>query len=92
VIALHHATPEETYFWSVPAGAELDLMILRHGKRLGFEFKHTDAPTRTRSMAQAAELLSLDSLTVVYPGGRDIALGSHTRAVPLATLRRELAT
>lgn len=34
---------EDCYFWATASGAGLDLLILRDGKRIGFEFKYTDS-------------------------------------------------
>jgi uncharacterized protein len=67
VIAVNHARPEECYFWGVQSGAELDLLILKNGKRIGFEIKYTDAPRITKSMTTALEDLNLDHLYVIYP-------------------------
>jgi hypothetical protein len=49
-------------------GAELDLLLFRNGKRLGFEFKCSDAPTLTKSMHIVLADLVLHRLFVVYPG------------------------
>ncbi len=62
------AAPEECYFWKTQAGAELDLLILKNGKRIGFEIKYTDQPKITRSMRIAFHDLKLDHLYVVFPG------------------------
>ena len=35
--------PDEAYFWATYAGAELDLLIFKNGKRYGVEFKRADA-------------------------------------------------
>ena len=56
------------YFWSTHSEAELDLLIFKGTKRLGFEFKYTDAPKVGKSMHIAQKDLALDSLIVVYPG------------------------
>ena len=40
----------EAYFYRTQRGAELDLLLLRGGKRFGFEFKCSDAPKTTKSM------------------------------------------
>ena len=40
----------EAYFYGTQRGAELDLLLLRRGRRWGFEFKCADAPRTTRSM------------------------------------------
>lgn len=64
----HHAEPEECYFWGIHSQGELDLLIFKNGKRLGFEFKYSDAPKLTSSMQLAYDTLQLDKLTVIYPG------------------------
>lgn len=68
VIRTLHAQPEECYFWSTQSGAELDLLIIKNGKRIGFEFKFADKPTTTKSMHTALKDLKLDSLIIVHPG------------------------
>jgi hypothetical protein len=45
-----NVTSGECYFWSTQSGAELDLFLFKDGKRLGFEFKYSDAPGKTASM------------------------------------------
>jgi predicted AAA+ superfamily ATPase len=77
----------DLYFWATHGGAELDLMLLRSGKRYGFEFKYADAPAATRSMTTALDDLSLEKLLVVYPGDETYELGSGIAAVPLAAVR-----
>jgi predicted AAA+ superfamily ATPase len=67
IIKEYHALSEECYFWATQAGAELDLLIIKDGKRIGFEFKYTDAPKVTLSMHIAIETLKLDHLYVVFP-------------------------
>ena len=47
---------------------ELDLMIVKDGKRLGFEFKFADSPRITPACRMAIEHLKLDQLTLVCPG------------------------
>lgn len=70
IIRKHAARPENCYFWATQSGAELDLLILKEGKKLGFEFKYTDAPKITPSMKIALENLNLDHLTIIYPGDK----------------------
>ena len=65
---LHVAQPDEAYFWATHAGAELDLLMFKHGLRVGVEFKRVDAPKMTLSMHIALQDLKLDALYVVYPG------------------------
>lgn len=74
VVKVNHAQAEECFFWAVQSGAELDLLIVKDGKRIGFEFKYTDAPTLTKSMITALEDLKLDHLYVIYPQKTDYPL------------------
>lgn len=83
---LRIARPDEAYFWATHAGAELDLLMLKDGRRVGVEFKRSDAPTLTPSMRSALADLELDALHVVYPGQRRYHLADRTEAVPLAAL------
>ena len=64
----------DAYFWATHAGCELDLLLLRRGKRLGFEVKYTDAPRTTKSMRIAVADLRLDSCHIVYPGSESYPL------------------
>ncbi len=75
--------PDQAYFWATHQGAELDLLMFKHGKRVGVEFKRADAPGFTPSMRIAKRDLALDALYVVYPGDRRYALGDGVEAVPL---------
>jgi predicted AAA+ superfamily ATPase len=90
VIQRTGALPEECAFWATHAGAELDLLIVRGQRRLGFEFKRTDAPVPTRSMHVAMADLKLESLTVVHAGTGVYPMAKGIRAVPLARLARGL--
>lgn len=76
----------DAYFWSTLRGAELDLLLLRRGRRYGFEFKCTDAPSMTRSIHVALEDLQLERLHVVYPGKERYALHTRVEALPLTAL------
>ena len=83
---LKHFSPDNAYFWATQNQAELDLLFTHNGKRLGFEFKRSDAPTLTPSMRIALSDLKLDSLTVIYPGDRTYPLAPHITAQPLSYL------
>jgi predicted AAA+ superfamily ATPase len=76
----------DAYYWSTLRGAELDLLLLRRGRRYGLEFKCTDAPSMTRSIHVALEDLELERLCVVYPGGEKYALHARVEALPLTAL------
>lgn len=78
--------PDEAYFWATHGGAELDLLLLKDGRRLGVEVKRADAPGLTPSIRAALDDLSLDRLTVVYPGQQPYSLMERVTVVPMETL------
>ncbi len=71
------------YFWRTQRGAELDLLLVQGGERIGVEFRCADAPGMTRSMHVALQDLALDRLYVVYPGAESYPLHERVRTVPL---------
>jgi len=83
---LRLARPDEAWFWATHNGAELDLLITRGSRRVGVEFKRSDAPSLTPSMRIAQADLALDALYVVYPGSRRYGLADGIEAVPLPAL------
>ena len=82
--ALNLVQPDDAYFWATHQGAELDLLLLKNGRRFGMEIKRTDAPTLTPSMRIALDDLRLEHLIVLYPGMRRYPLSTRVTAVPLA--------
>jgi predicted AAA+ superfamily ATPase len=76
----------DAWYWATQGGAELDLMLMRGGKRWGFEFKCTDAPSSSKSMHSAIESLGLEHLWVIYPGEREYPLTEHITVLPLRQL------
>lgn len=79
---------EECFFWGTHGGAELDLLVIRGSKRLGFEIKRTDTPSVTPSMRHALQDLRLERLDVIHAGPRTFQLAPQVRAVAA----RELLT
>jgi predicted AAA+ superfamily ATPase len=79
----------DAYFWATQRGAELDLLLLRKGKRWGFEFKCTDAPSVSRAMHVALEDLGLEHLWVVYPGQDVFPMHPKITALPLSKLNEQ---
>jgi uncharacterized protein len=77
----------DAYFWATQRGAELDLLLMRQGKRWGFEFKCTDAPSTTKSMHTALTDLGLEHLWVLYPGKERYSLHDRITALPLSQLQ-----
>ena len=79
---LAHLRPDEAWFWQTQAGAELDLLTMVGGKRIGFEMKLNEAPSTTKSMHIAMHDLQLSHLYVVHPGDRRFALDEKITALP----------
>lgn len=86
VVSRLEARPEECFFWATHQGAELDLLIVRGARRIGFEFKRTTTPSVTRSMRSAQEDLRLSELSVVHAGTRSGSLAPGIRAVAFSRL------
>jgi uncharacterized protein len=84
------ARPEECFFWRTHTGAELDLLVVRGNRRLGFEFKRTDAPKVTPSMRSALVDLKLDRLEIVHAGRDTFPLGERVRAIACARLLEDV--
>jgi uncharacterized protein len=87
--ALKALRPDEAYFWATHQGAEIDLVLFKHGRRIGVECKRADAPTLTPSMRTALNDLSLDRLVVVYPGEHRYRLAERVEVIPLIELAGE---
>ncbi len=73
----------ECFFWATHGGAELDLLVVRGNRRLGFELKRSSSPRVTPSMRSALKDLRLTRLDVIYPGDRVFPLSDRIRAVGL---------
>lgn len=86
VIRYYNAEPEECYFWSSHNIAEIDLLIFKNGKRIGFEFKYTDSPKITSSMKISLEDLELDQIKVIFPGNISFRMSDKIEAVGFQTL------
>jgi len=77
-------------FWATHGGAELDLLIQHRGKRYGFEFKFSEAPTSSKSMRVALDDLGLEHLWIVYPGKNRYSIDHAISVVPLTEVPRLL--
>ncbi|MBI4560119.1 MAG: ATP-binding protein [Candidatus Hydrogenedentes bacterium] len=80
----------DAYFYKTHAGAELDLLLIRGGKRLGFEFKFQDAPRTSQAMRAVMNDLRLDRLSVVYPGTQRYPLDDRIEVLPLNAIGTSL--
>jgi len=84
--------PDEAYFWATHTGAELDLLLLKDGRRLGVEVKRADAPRLTPSMRAALHDLRLEQLVVLYPGATSYPLADRVTVHPLEEVASGLAS
>ena len=91
VVRRLRAEAEECFFWATHGGAELDLLVVRGNVRLGFEFKRTERPRRTRSLHAARTTLGLDHVDVVHAGAETHPLGDGVRALALQRVLEDLA-
>ena len=83
---LQSVRPEAAHFWATHTGAELDLLLIVRGRRIGIEVKFQDAPRLTPSMRIALADLGLAHLVVIYPGDTRYPISDRVTAVPLAEL------
>ena len=84
--ALDVLQPQAAHFWATHQGAELDLLVVRGGRRYGIEIKRQDAPSLTASMRIALADLKLEHLAVLYPGDEPYALAPNVTVVPISSL------
>jgi len=80
------AVPDECYFWATHNGAEIDLLLIKNGRRVGVEGKLADAPRLTPSMRIAFEDLQLNHLVIIYPGEQAYSLAENITVLPLSHL------
>ena len=78
---------EDSYFWALHTGAELNLVFQRKGKLWGVEVTYNESPTVTRSMLSSLSELDLMYLWVIYPGKDIYPLGKKITAVGLWRLQ-----
>ncbi|MBI2525216.1 MAG: DUF4143 domain-containing protein [Candidatus Rokubacteria bacterium] len=84
------AEPRECHFWATHGGVELDLLVVRGRRRLGFEFKRTSGPSVTRSMHVVLADLKLERLDVIHAGEGTFPLAPKIRAVAARRILADL--
>ena len=90
IISIAGTDKYEYFFWATHAGAELDLMLIKGRKRIGFEVKFTSSPRITPSMKIALDNLKLNMLFVIYAGNKNYSLSKKIYAVSAQKLKRSL--
>jgi uncharacterized protein len=81
----------EAFAWETLAGAELDLLLVRGSRKIGFEMKASETPSTTKSMRIAAADLNLERIFVIHPGSTSYELDTMIHIVALRDLKRLVA-
>jgi predicted AAA+ superfamily ATPase len=84
------ARVDECFFWATHGGAELDLLVVRGQRRMGFEIKRTTSPQITSSMRYALSDLHLRSLDVIHAGETSFPMDKKIRAVAFRSLLQDI--
>jgi predicted AAA+ superfamily ATPase len=79
-------TEDQLFTWSVKSGAEMDLVIMHHGRLFGVEFKNAEAPRTTRSFTVGFQELDLAAAAIVHPGPKTYQLAESRWAVSIQNL------
>jgi len=79
-------------FYRTSDGTEMDLVIEKGTRRLGFEFKASSAPSVTAGFWHSMEALNLEKAYVVAPVETGFPIGRNVRAISLQALDEELET
>lgn len=90
VIQILGARNDQCFFWATHGGAELDLVVTRGSRRIGFEFKRTTSPTMTPSMRAALTDLGLSRLYLVHAGTHSFQLGRKAEAIAASRILTDL--
>jgi len=77
-------------FYRTAAGAEMDIVAEKGGRRIGIEVKYASAPTVTKGFWQARQDLQLDQTYVVAPVAQGYPLAENVEVVPALGLTEVL--
>ena len=80
--------PDDAYFWATHNRAELDLLFIKNGKKIGFEIKLSDRPSLTPSMRIAVRDLKLEKLFVIYPGKENFRLDDRIQVLSILDIEK----
>lgn len=90
VIRQLKARAEECFFWATHGGAELNLLVVRGRKRLGFEVKRTSSPRVIPSLRIALADLKLQGLDIIHAGDDTFQIDQKIRAVSFMRLLSDI--
>lgn len=74
------------FYWRTHAGAEIDLIVPRGARVLGFEFKVSGSPALSRGVHEAMRDTALDHLYVVHGGDATFEMAEKITAVAMREL------
>lgn len=83
IISAYQAEPQDCFFWSTHAGAEIDLLINSPKGLEGFEFKFSNQPKITRSITEAMASLDLKHVTIIVPSSTQYPLNEKVSVIGL---------
>ena len=79
---------EQLYFWQTHGGAELDLLLVKNGRKIGVEIKYTEKPRITKTISISINDLDLEKLYIVYPGDKSFTLSKKVEVLSILNLNQ----
>lgn len=76
----------DPYFYRTAAGAEIDLVLVKGSKKIGFEFKASAAPRLTKGFWHAFDDLGVDEAYVISPVRESYSIHKHVQICNLKSL------
>ena len=73
-------------FYRTSDGTEMDLVLEKGGRRMGFEFKASTAPSVTKGFWNSFDALGLDEAFVVAPVESGYPIRENVRVLPICEL------
>lgn len=80
-------SPWQLSFYRTAAGAEIDVVVERGNKKIGFEIKFSSAPTLSKGFWSAVDDLALERVYVIAPVEVGYPLGQNVDVVPAIDLK-----
>ena len=79
VIAYFNVRPEDCYFWNIQSIGEIDLLIIKDGKKIAFEFKFASVPSVSKRTHQLLDILKPDKFYIVTPGNESYIIDNDIK-------------
>lgn len=80
-------SPWQLSFYRTAAGAEIDVVVERGNKKIGFEIKFSSAPALSKGFWSAVDDLALERVYVIAPVEVGYPLGQNVDVVPAIELK-----